>query len=235
MRPSRSSTRLIAIVGGSGAGKGWLSAGLHRLLGENAARLSLDDFYQDRSALQPGLGEDINYDEPGAIDWDQAEQVLHDCQNGRATRVPRYDPITHRRVSAGDTWQPKPLVLIDGLWLLWRPAIRRLFDLKIYLDCPESLRLRRRLTRDVASRGRTDAGVRRQFRLTVAPMHRQYVAPQQQWADLVLSQPLKEAHVGQLANRFWALLQTGSPLPGWMRAAFSAELLNRPASRVSHD
>ena len=44
---------LVAIVGGSGAGKTWLAEKLCTALGRQAARLSLDDFYRDRSHLSP--------------------------------------------------------------------------------------------------------------------------------------------------------------------------------------
>src|SRR5689334_19369399 len=40
---------LVAIVGGSGSGKTWLAKKLQAALGDRAARLSLDDFYRDRS------------------------------------------------------------------------------------------------------------------------------------------------------------------------------------------
>ena len=67
---------LVAIVGGSGAGKSWLAERLHRRLGARAARLSLDDFYRDRSHLPPGRREKLNFDHPRSIDWRSAERVL---------------------------------------------------------------------------------------------------------------------------------------------------------------
>ncbi len=220
------SNHLVAIVGGSGAGKGWLVERLGRLLGEQACHLSLDSFYRDRTHLAPSRRKGPNFDSPCAIDWDRAEKALHDCQAGRATQVPCYDFITHRRLPAAVPWQPKPLVLVEGLSLLLRVSIRRLFDLKIYLDCPPELRLRRRLLRDVAERGRSAGAVKHQFRTTVTPMHARYVEPQQQWADLILAQPFRKTDVLQLASRLWTLLTATSPLQAWMRIPFHSELLN---------
>src|SRR6266446_4214469 len=140
---------LVAIVGGSGAGKTWLADHLQRILGESVARLSLDDFYLDRSHLSPTERETINFDQPQAIDWSEFERVLLDCRYGRTTGVPRYDFTLHKRFLELEVWQPKPLTLVDGLWPLHRPAIRRLFDCRIFIDCPERLRLCRRLARDV--------------------------------------------------------------------------------------
>jgi len=184
-KPNRSPI-LVAIVGGSGSGKTWLADKLHAALGPKAARLSLDDFYRDRSGLSPSRRATINFDHPRAIDWTFIERVLRDCRAGKAARVPRYDFKTHSRLRSSKLLKLRPIILVDGLWLLRRPSIRRLFDLRVFLVCPASIRLRRRLARDVLARGRTRASIEKQFWTTVQPMHLKYVAPQARWADVVL-------------------------------------------------
>ncbi len=217
--------QLVAVVGGSGAGKSWLVGQLRRLLGEKAGHLALDDFYTDLSHLAPSRREEVNLDTPEAIDWECLGQVLADLRAGTPTLVPRFDLLTRCRLAERLPWSPRPLVLVEGLWLLRSPALRRLFDLKIFLDSPAPLRLRRRLLRDVSERGRTAAEVKHAFKFTISRMHRRHVEPQRKWADLVLTQPLVEIEVRALADRFWVLLETGSLLPAWMRETFRAELL----------
>jgi uridine kinase len=215
---------LVAIVGGSGAGKTWLADRLHRLLGEKGGRLSLDDFYHDQSLLAPSKRPQLNFDRPDAIEWPLFERVLQNYAAGRLARVPHYDFQTHCRVNGLTPVAPRPVVLVEGLWLLQPPAIRRLFSLKIFLECPEKVRLRRRLDRDVKERGRSPASVRRQFRDAVAPMHRRHVEPQARWADLVLRHPHTEAGIQQLHEAIWDLLKSSSLMPAWMRETFRAEL-----------
>jgi uridine kinase len=208
----RSSThhRLIAIVGGSGSGKTWLAGHLSRKLDGLATRLSLDDFYLDHSHLPPVMRERINFDQPAAIDWPLFLQTLRDCRAGQAVEVPRYNFATHSRRPLRETVVPAPLVLVDGLWLLWQPMVRALFDFKIFLDCTMQLRLERRLARDVNERGRTPESVRTQFWKTVAPMHRRFIEPQSAWADLVMKQPPGEMELSRL---IWRLQQL-APAPG---------------------
>jgi len=218
-------TRLIAIVGGSGAGKTWLADRLQQSWGGPAARLSLDDFYRDRSNLSPTRRAAVNYDHPRAIDWRLVEQVLRDCQAGRLTRLPRYNFASHARLQDQEQWMPMPVILMDGLWLLWRPAVRQLFDVRIFLSCATQLRLERRVARDSAERGRSPESVRDQFWKTVAPMHDRYVAPQARWADIVVTQPPSETEIQHLLG----LLRTPqlavtrdlrrSPTPLWMSGA----------------
>src|SRR5580700_8022235 len=159
MRDVKFAPLLVAIVGGSGAGKSWLAGRIVAALGGRAGRVELDAFYRDRSYLSPERRARINYDHPRAIDWPGVERALGDCLAGRRTRLPRYDFQDHCRLRTTKLLQPKPIVLVDGLWLLRRPSLRRLFGLRIFLDCPARRRLSRRVARDARLRGRTPASV----------------------------------------------------------------------------
>src|SRR4026207_312714 len=123
----------IAIIGGSGAGKSWLAERLQQCFGTNCARISLDNFYRDRSHLVASKRERINFDHPRAIDWARVAQFLRDARAGRTTFIPQYDFKTHTRIGP-QLWGPKPVVIFEGLWLLTRAAVRRHFDLSIFLD-----------------------------------------------------------------------------------------------------
>ena len=67
-------------------------------------------------------------------------------------------------------------------------------DLRVFVDAPESVRLSRRIARDVVSRGRTEAQVRARFAETVQPMHEAFVAPSREAAHHVVggTAPLSE-------------------------------------------
>jgi uridine kinase len=204
--------KLIAIVGGSGAGKTRLAERLQCTFGPRVARLSQDDFYRDLGQLAPSHRAKINFDHPRAIDWRSFTAVLRDCRAGRVTGVPQYNFDTHTRLPDKRTLIPAPLVLVEGLWLLWPPQLRDLFDLKIYLDCPAPVRLERRLARDAAERGRTPDSIRRQFSSQVAPMHERFVAPQAGWADIILKQPPGEPDLRELmATLRGVMAETGVP------------------------
>lgn len=197
-------TVLIAIVGGSGSGKTWLADHLATALGVDVARLSLDDFYRDRSHLSSARRAQINFDQPRAIDWLGVETAVRALLVGRAVRIPRYDFKTHSRLNGFKIVPPRPIVLMDGLWLLRPRSLRRLFQLSIFIDCPTRTRLQRRLARDVGLRGRTAISVKDQFWRTVEPMHRVYVVPQRTYADLVLRGAVEAGQIADLARRIRA-------------------------------
>jgi uridine kinase len=97
--------------------------------------------------------------------------------------------------------------VVEGVLLLWEPAVRATLDLRIYLDAPERVRLERRLARDVAERGRTTDAVLAQFAASVREAHRTYVEPTRAMADLVLGttgrlEPIAEIAVAVILDRF---------------------------------
>ncbi|HLX71610.1 MAG TPA: zeta toxin family protein [Verrucomicrobiae bacterium] len=197
---SKAPPLLVAIVGGSGAGKSWLAKKLQAALDPDAVHLSLDDFYRDRSHLHPERRAKMNFDNPRAIDWRTVERTLNDLRNGRETRLPRYNFKTHCRHTEVNRLAPKPVVIMDGLWLLRRPSVRGAFGLKIFIECPARTRRSRRLTRDLRSRGRTRASIVEQLSKTVEPMYARFVAPQQKWADVTLRHDIGEQEVRRLAR-----------------------------------
>lgn len=221
-----SANLVIAVVGGSGAGKTWFVERLCRVLGDKARHLALDDFYRDRSHLPLARRAQLNFDVPQAIDWSGAERVLRDCRAGVPTRVPRYDFATYSRAEAAQVCLPRPVVVVEGLWLLRPPELRPLFDLKIFLDTPAALRHARRVSRDTAERGYSASAVRHRLSAMVLPMHDRYVAPQKRWADVVLAQPFRPREIQTLADRMWSLLAAGGVMPCWMHETFRAELFS---------
>jgi uridine kinase len=202
---ARGKTRLIAIVGASGAGKSWLTSRLQARLGQDAIRICQDDFYLDRSHLSLRRRATLNFDHPRAIDWKGLEGVLEQCAASRAFELPRYDFVTHARVGS-ERCKPAPVVLVEGLWLLRRPSIRDRFFLKIFVQCEEEVCLARRVARDTAERGRSETSVRKQFAEQVTPMSRAYVLPQMRWADVIVRSPLSDGVVERLARAICALM-----------------------------
>jgi uridine kinase len=192
---------VIAIIGGSGSGKTWLSRRLAAAFPNEATCVSLDDFYFDRSHLSAQERRIVNYDDPQAIEWETLQKFVRAFRAGQQTGIPRYDFSTHCRDPQAIECRPTRLLIMEGLWLLTQPGVRELFDLSIYLECPAQTRLERRLARDVAERGRDADEVRRVFSTVVGPMHIEHVAPQRRFANVVLHDPVSEADLEAVTAR----------------------------------
>jgi len=178
---------LVAIVGGSGSGKTVLTRAIAAALGtDRVTTLAHDCYYRDRSDLLPVERTRLNYDVPDAFDHTLFSEHLQALRRGRPVVPPVYCFVTHRRQGWGTAIEPRGIVLVDGILLLHDPAMRDAFDLRIFVDAPDAVRLRRRIARDVSERGRTPDSVIAQCRATVFPAHARYVEPTKTSADLVL-------------------------------------------------
>jgi uridine kinase len=78
------------------------------------------------------------------------------------------------------------VLIVEGILVLYESELRRLMDLKIYVDTDSDLRVVRRLGRDIQDRGRSFESVREQYLQTVRPMHLRFVEPSKRYADIVI-------------------------------------------------
>jgi uridine kinase len=179
--------RIIAITGGSGAGKTTLARALAGRL--DASLIAEDDYYICASTI-PGFDPAThNFDAPAAKDHALLAAHLSLARQGAAFDKPRYDLTTHRRLPGDERVTPGATLIVEGIHLLASPELRALFDLKIFVAAEEAVRLERRLARDIAARARTSEAVLAQFSAHVRPMHQAHVEPQRAFADLVLHSP----------------------------------------------
>ena len=181
---------VCGLIGGSGSGKSTLARSLVETLGhDEVAVLPLDAYYRDMDHLDTTVRSGINWDHPDSLEVEMYVEHLDGLRGGRAVGVPIYDFSRHRRTGQWIMVEPRPYVVAEGVLLGASAAIRRRLDLTVFLDVPERVRFARRLRRDVAERGRTPADVERQFRESVAPMHRLFVQPSSTTSDLVVDHP----------------------------------------------
>lgn len=177
---------LVAVCGGSCSGKSTLSARILRQLGtRTTSLLAFDAYYCDQGDLSPAERAEVNYDHPDSLDIELFSSHLTQLSNGEAIDCPVYDFATHTRLGETRRIEPAPVVVVDGILLLSDERLVPQFDMRIFRQCPEAVRLDRRIERDVMYRGRTEESVRKQFEATVKPMHDQYVAPSAKHADVV--------------------------------------------------
>lgn len=181
--------KIVAITGGSGAGKTTLARSLAKRLGADTVVIAEDDYYRCASTIRDFDAATHNFDEPAAKEHDLLREHLALARSGEAFDKPVYDLVTHRRQANVERIAHAKTIIVEGIHLLARPDLSAMFDLKVYIDADEALRLGRRMIRDVEMRGRTPRSVLTQFFTTVRPMHDQHIEPQRAFADIVLTCP----------------------------------------------
>ncbi|MCH6258554.1 hypothetical protein MLD52_18485 [Puniceicoccaceae bacterium K14] len=186
---------LIGITGGSGSGKSYLAKGLANYLGqENTTLIQLDNYYVEQTNLTADEKALYNWDLPCAINFAALETDVKLASQGTAVNQRAYDFEIHKPIVFSEKIQVKQFVIIEGIFALYSPEVRKCLDLRIFVNAPTSLRYARRLARDQKERGRTEAEIRRQFDEQVEPAYIEFVAPQMAYADSVVSSTDEESY-----------------------------------------
>jgi uridine kinase len=178
---------VIGVAGGSGSGKSTVADRVIGLAGhERVTVLALDSYYQDRSELSLDERAGLNYDHPDAFDWSLMTEHLGALRSGSPIDAPVYDFASHRRSPSTTYMKPAPIIVVEGLLVLWEPTLRALMDLRVFVDADADVRFIRRLQRDINERGRTIDSVVGQYLDTVRPAHEQFIEPSKRYADVII-------------------------------------------------
>jgi uridine kinase len=172
--------KIIGISGGSGAGKTTLANALVNHFKGEALVINYDQYYK---RMPCG-----NYDIPEALDTKLLIEHLHLLTAGQGVGLPIYNQINNRKTSEVDWVEPKPVILVEGIFALHHPELLELYHLKVYVNVlSDSVRFHGRLIRDIRECGDTEASVSKAWAENVLPTHQAYVELQKAWADVVVS------------------------------------------------
>ncbi len=178
---------IIGIAGASGSGKSFFAEKIKGALSDKRVLvLSQDFYYKERSDTALKDREHINYDHPGAIDFDLLIEHLKVLKKKKSILHPVYDFAVHNRKKEWVPAGPADIVLLDGILIYAVQALHSILDYKIYIDTPMDICFIRRLQRDTTIRGRTVDSVINQYLKTVRPMFLEFVLPGKKVADLVI-------------------------------------------------
>ncbi len=184
---SNHSPLVIGIAGGSGSGKTTVAQTILQRVGpDRISFLQHDAYYKDLSGLPPVQRAEVNFDHPNSLETELLTQHIQQLKSGQPVEVPIYDFSTHSRTERTYTVQPRGVILVEGILIFTEPALREIFDVKIFVDTDSDLRFIRRLERDISERGRTTESVVKQYLSTVRPMHLEFVEPSKRYADVII-------------------------------------------------
>ena len=181
---------IIGIAGGTGSGKSTVVRKIIAQLPAEQVSVLPQDSYYKRAPKGCSIDElrKMNYDHPDAFDWELLEEHVRELRAGRAILQPVYSVLTCDRCEETILVEPSKVIIIEGIMALYRKELRDMMDLRIYVDADPDERLIRVINRDVVERGRTASIVMERYLHTLKPMHREFIEPTKEYADIIIPQ-----------------------------------------------
>jgi uridine kinase len=204
---------VIGIAGGSGSGKTTLAELIIERVGtDQIAYLPHDAYYKDLSKLPPNQRAAVNFDHPDSLDNNLLIQHVEQLKSYQPVDLPIYDFKQHTRTHKTLRIDPRPVIMVEGILIFAEPTLRKLLEVKIFVDTDSDIRFIRRLQRDIEERGRSADSVVRQYLATVRPMHLEFVEPSKRYADMIIPEGgLNAVAMEMVVARLEALLRVGEP------------------------
>jgi phosphoribulokinase len=174
---------MLAIAGDSGTGKTTVTQGLAEALGpERITSVGADDYHRyDREERKSKpftpLSPECNY-------IDIMEQHLQHLTLGQPILKPIYNHDTGE-LERPEYIEPREFVIVEGLLPLYTETARACFDVSVYLDPPEEIRIAWKTARDTKKRGYTEDEVREDLKKR-EPESEEFIRPQRAHADIVV-------------------------------------------------
>jgi len=180
---------ILGIIGDSGSGKTTLTTGIRQILGaDQVLAFCTDDYHKQSRAERKESG--LTALDPECNHIDVLEQHLRLLRENQ----PILKPVYHHRdgtLRPPEYAAPRPYVVVEGLLGYHTRALRDCFDVKVFLEPDEDLRVKWKIQRDTLDRGYTEEEVRAQIEKRREDSPR-FIQPQRTFADIVVQfQPPK--------------------------------------------
>lgn len=178
---------IVGITGGSASGKTvFLRSLINAFSPEEISLVSQDNYYKPRHEQPVDENGIYNFDTPQSIDFELYASHIKDLRSGRQVIKQEYTFNNPQAIPKMLTFQPAPVIVVEGIFVFYFPEIAHLLDLKVFIDAAEHIKLKRRIVRDKDERGYDLEDVLYRYEKHVMPTYEKYIAPFKSDADIII-------------------------------------------------
>lgn len=94
--------------------------------------------------------------------------------------------VQEQRSKETQNYRTADVIIVDGTFIFSQESVRNLFDLKIFLDTDEDIRLSRRIYKDVCIRGKDIEKVVHRYLKHTKIGFEKYTLPSKKYADIII-------------------------------------------------
>ncbi len=169
---------IIGITGGSGSGKTvFLNSFLNHFADDEICLVSQDDYCVPVGDLSAEENKLYNFDLPCAIDGEQFTRDVYKLLSGESVYKKEYTFNNPGAVPKLLTIKPSPIIIIEGLFILYFEKISKLPHIKIFIESDHEIALQRRIKRDMIERGYSEEDVLYKWHNHVIPAYNEFLLP----------------------------------------------------------
>jgi uridine kinase len=178
---------IVGIAGGTGSGKTTVvKKVMERLHKKDVIVVPQDAYYKDNGHIPLEERQKINFDHPDSLEFTLLIDHLKKLKNGQTIEMPIYSYLTCLRSRETIMVKPARVVLVEGIMILCDSDLRKMLDIKVFVDADADDRLGRVIQRDIVERGRSVLMVLERYHDTVKPSHLQFIEPSKRYADIII-------------------------------------------------
>lgn len=179
---------IIGMTGGSGSGKTSILREIKNNFQEHEICIvSQDDYYKDRDEQQSDENGIKNFDLPESIELDELYNDLQTLTRGESVKRLEYVFNNALKEPEMKEFLPAPIIIVEGLFVNMHKNLYKQFDLKVFVEAKDHLKIIRRIKRDKIERNYPLDDVLYRYQHHVQPAYEQYVLPFKDTADLVIN------------------------------------------------
>lgn len=153
--------------------------------------LSFDNYYKPLNYQQKDENGVTNFDLPSGVDHLKLLEDIDLLKTGKDILLPTYNFNNPTSDAEIVVISPKPLLLVEGIFVFHFQELFRQLDLKIYVECNHELTLQRRLLRDSIERGIDEKNILYQWHNHVLPSYQKFLEPHKSKSDIVVTNHLE--------------------------------------------
>jgi len=178
---------IVGIAGGTGSGKTTVvKKVMERLHNKDVIVVPQDAYYKDNGHISLEERQKINFDHPDSLEFSLLINHLEKLKKGQTIEMPIYSYLTCLRSKETIMVKPARVVLVEGIMILCDSDLRKMLDIKVFVDADADDRLGRVIQRDIVERGRSVLMVLERYHDTVKPSHLQFIEPSKRYADIII-------------------------------------------------
>lgn len=201
---------ILGLAGGSCSGKASISNIIAQKINTPSVAVLHEKGYYKNKNEEPTLElKEQNFDHPSVFNNKLLLNQIKALITGKSVHEPYYSFRTHQQLTRHlVVKKPSKVIIIEGLLVLYDERLRKLMNIKAFVDADADIRVIRRLRRDIKTQHRTLDESLNHYVKTVRPMYQQFVAPTKRYADIIIPESWRnKVAINLLITRINGLLE----------------------------